>query len=99
VTALTRKPGEQQSTLEIKFVDAYLVTWPNTRMDIVHPRSRQSPPAPYTTPPHLPTETRCTECAYRRRGHISMGICRHTWSFFYPTTTLATSRRYSVACV
>lgn len=79
LTALTRKPGGQQSsTLEIKFADAYLVTWPNTRMDIVHPRSRQSPTAPHTTPPHLPTETRSTECAYRRRGHISNGIRRHS---------------------
>jgi hypothetical protein len=78
-TALTRKPdGQQSSILEIKFADAYLVTWPNTRMDIVHPRSHQSPPAPYTTPPHLPTETRNTECAYRRRGHISKGIRRHS---------------------
>jgi len=76
-TALTCKPGGQQSsTLEIKFADAYLVTWPNTRMDIVHPRSRQSPPAPYTTPPYLSTEKRSTECAYRRRGHISKGIRR-----------------------
>jgi len=79
LTALTRKPlGQQSSTLEVKFADAYLVTWPNTRMDIVHPCSRRSPPAPYTTPPHLPTETRSTECAYRQRGHISNGICRHS---------------------
>jgi hypothetical protein len=78
-TAPTRKPGGQQSsTFEIKIADAYLVTWPNTRMDIVHPNSRQSPTAPNTTPPHLPTETRSTECAYRGRGHISTGIRHHS---------------------
>lgn len=109
MNALTRKPGGQQSsTLEIKFADAYLVTWPNTRMDIVHPRSRQSPPAPYTTPPHLPTETRSTECAYRQRGntspltvHISQPEIQtaYTGSFFYPTAMLVTSRRYYAACV
>jgi hypothetical protein len=80
LTAQTRKPGGQQqpSTLDIKFAEAYLVTWPNTRMDIVHPRSRQSPPAPHTTPPHLPTETRGTECSSRRRGHIATRIRRHS---------------------
>jgi hypothetical protein len=45
---------------------SYLVTWPNTRMDIVRLRSSQSPRTPLNTPFHLPTETREYESGIHR---------------------------------